>query len=939
MAKKLTPGQIRAIQARVGRLEPRGTDDLVQGQEGNRRLNSGIMGDLFSVLSRPSAATAQAASYALDKDPKTDILQGLLEGISGKSDKHFAQVLDEQGIKNPIVKGVAGFGLDVALDPLTYVGIKGTKGISPMRARSQAVQNLDPTSIPRAGYKDAVAATAEALERANPSSLHMTFAGKRITPDITGPSKVANTLRRVTGGPEFDRNLVSKVFSREAELPGGLANDARTYEAASMADYEHHQKGLKAIFKDLTPEERELVSLDLEAGIKSATPLSTQKAKDNPYGFQSVGDFTDFARETFKRYYDDEDKLGLHKPGQYDPNYVYKFPQKGYPDQYPGAPAGAKAGKPVKPVDWKTYSLTDMQVLKMQPVMDISEMLRLRAATHYRRMGRAKFVKDATEQFGIKVTDVNREHISQLGWKPVENHVLNDIGRTDDMKGWALPEPVIKVLNQTEQVLSDGNTGSDFMKKYDAVMRQWKFFNTTVSPGYYIRNSFSDAIQNMADGVWNPERYAQSRRVLADVRAGHATSLVNEIMGDTGLAKTMPEGRFVKIGGTNIPTDEVYKWYLRSGSKSGMITTEVTRELDPLTRQGFGQYVDRSKKALGDTGAAILKAEGKAADFNNLREDFWRMGHFIDGFDNNVKKGMTKEAAAMEAGKSVRRYNIDYGQLSSTEQKYMRRVFPFYAWFRRNLPLQMQMLFTKPGFMAAYPKGQDLVQTLFSADDGEGDYMVPKWMRELGPVRLAMANNEGNFANKLARFASGAGSGEAVFAPMLSGMTPIGDLGQIAEPFQRGLETGSITEGLRSAAALPANMATPFIRAPYEAATGMQTFNQQKIDGAEGWRRWALSQLGAGGRGAAMAATGDLNESQLTSTFAGIQAQPVTAKRQKGEFRHREDVLRAQIDFAKTQRLQAMRRPVTPENKAKITTPKIKRLQEYLKWAGKSVGA
>lgn len=927
--KKLTQGQLMAIKAQVERTQPAGNNDLVQGQEGNRRLNSGIMGDLFNVLSRPSAATATAASYALDKDPKTNILQGLVEGLSGKSDKHFATVLGEQGVTNPIAKGVGGFALDVALDPLTYLGIKGEKGISATRAESQAVQAADRAAVPRALFEDHVAQKAAEIRAADPSTLSLRFAGKQIGPKITGPSTVANKIKlALTGGDEFNRGAISRGLSREAELPGGIAETARVNEAKSMSGYEHHQKAIKTLFKDLTPEEKDLVTRHLEAGTyPTGQPFSTTAAQNNPSGFNDLSEVVDFSRKTLKAMFDDEVALGLRKAEDYNPNYVYKYFQN--PERTLKGGFNAADSK---------LSLLEAEAKGLKPVTDADEMLRMKAASHYRMTGRAQSILDVAEGFGLKAENpTSLDAVKHMGWKPMdEDHLLNPMAKSELLKGYYLPEPVLKVLNQTEQILTNDSVGSDFMKKYDAVMRQWKFFNTTVSPGYYIRNSFGDAIQNLADGVWNPQRYVQSRRVLADVRAGHAQSLLNEVMGDTGLARTMPEGRFVKIGDHNIPTQDYYKYYLQSGAKSGQITTEVTRELDPLTRQGFGQYIDRTKQAAAGAGSQVLKAEGKAAEFNNLREDFWRMGHHIDAMDELVKKGMSLPDAAMEAGRRVRKYNIDYGQLSSFEQKTMRRVFPFYAWFRRNLPLQMQMLFTKPGFMAAYPKGQDLVQTLFNADDGEGDYMVPKWMRELAPVRLAEANNEGNFANKLARRLSGAGSNDAVFAPLLTGMTPIGDLGQITEPLQRGLETGSPVEALRSAVAIPANMATPAVRGTYELATGKQTFNGQDITD---WPKWMLSQAGAGGRGAAMAVAGDVNESQATSSLTGLQVQPVTPARQKGEFRRREDVLRAQIDFAKTQRLQAMRRPVTPENKAKITSPKIKRLQDYLKWAGKSVGA
>jgi hypothetical protein len=68
----------------------------------------------------------------------------------------------------------------------------------------------------------------------------------------------------------------------------------------------------------------------------------------------------------------------------------------------------------------------------------------------------------------------------------------------------------------------------------------------------------------------------------------------------------------------------------------------------------------------------------------------------------------------------------------------------------------------------------------------------------------------------------------------------------------------------------------------------------------------------------------------------GLQVQANTAKRQRGEFMRREDILRAQILHAKTQRLQMMGKPVTEDNLKRVRTRRTDQLEKYLAKAGKA---
>src|SRR5215218_1887651 len=142
----------------------------------------------------------------------------------------------------------------------------------------------------------------------------------------------------------------------------------------------------------------------------------------------------------------------------------------------------------------------------------------------------------------------------------------------------------------------------------------------------------------------------------------------------------------------------------------------------------------------------------------------------------------------MDAGKRVGKFNIDYGNPSSFERRTVRRIIPFYSWMRRNVPLQVELLLTRPGLIAGYAKGNDLMQGLLGTDDGSGDYLIPKWIRDSGPVRVALANNKSSdWIDKVIRGLSGAKQGEAAFVPTISAMTPFGDIQHLTQPIQNAI--------------------------------------------------------------------------------------------------------------------------------------------------------
>ena len=85
----------------------------------------------------------------------------------------------------------------------------------------------------------------------------------------------------------------------------------------------------------------------------------------------------------------------------------------------------------------------------------------------------------------------------------------------------------------------------------------------------------------------------------------------------------------------------------------------------------------------------------------------------------------------------VFKYHFDYAPeaLTSFERHVMKRLFPFYTWFRNNIPLQISELVKKPGKFITLAKTQRAWNQQIPESKEELAY-IPNWMKEMFLLRL-----------------------------------------------------------------------------------------------------------------------------------------------------------------------------------------------------------
>jgi hypothetical protein len=169
-------------------------------------------------------------------------------------------------------------------------------------------------------------------------------------------------------------------------------------------------------------------------------------------------------------------------------------------------------------------------------------------------------------------------------------------------------------------------------------------------------------------------------------------------------------------------------------------------------------------------------------------ENRLRLGDFLA----SLKEGI----APSEAGKLVNDLHFNYGNSTDFERKVMKRIFPFYTFASRNIPLQLHMAASRPGMTLAQMK-------LMSSARGPDDY-VPDDLASGAAVPL------GTNADGTQRYLSGFGL-------------------PLEEAMQR-FQFRDRLPDVRGTARQWMGMVNPLLRAPVEQLTNLHFFSGRPLD-------------------------------------------------------------------------------------------------------------
>lgn len=662
-------------------------------------------------------------------------------GVALKDKSLGSDLLKDLGVKNKTVAGVGGFLLDVGADPATYLTLgasapakaagreaarkaqrtaarsvaaqraaqaaaaAATKRGTTSKAAEQAGRRAAKTHARRQGQK---AAQRAAQGKATNNGLDIRFAGRSVPGIVRATSaakrapravaartgadrtrigrKVDNAQRRVrdaarASASEFNPNITPVGVDRESYQ--AMRRAARTARART-------QRG--SVYAGLRANSYKRVGEENYAKVIDAIETGTVKALPGPLRQEARRLEQEFARMR-KREVRAGIKVGdaTKKPGI--AGYVKHLRLKNDP---PRPSSGGVGRRKVAPDFGKSrtegtlreknlaepgaYSEDIPQIYgqragqSARAVAQARMNAALRAAGRRPRAGEVDALADGEAVFRIKGSDLQK--ITKQSHPDVWRRAR--VGRA--------PGNVV-ILNENALKRTAGTVGGASDRTvpglaFDKVQGVWKMGATVINPGYYVRNVVGEGTNAYLKE--NPLRLARN--------AGTAARSLRELKRREEAAR-----RGVK------PERGPHAEMIDAAEDVGAVRAgQFARELGDLVESRKPGKL-RGRNRLGRVGRVASRSRDNV-------EDVFRLASFKGGLD----RGLKPEVAMQRASQT----HFDYGDLTPTERKAMRRVMPFYTFSSRNIPLQVKSLVQRPGKFAQYQKVREEVAKAFGLEPG-----------------------------------------------------------------------------------------------------------------------------------------------------------------------------------------------------------------------------
>lgn len=379
---------------------------------------------------------------------------------------------------------------------------------------------------------------------------------------------------------------------------------------------------------------------------------------------------------------------------------------------------------------------------------------------------------------------------------------------------------------------------SENLRYYDIGLRLWKTSVTIYSPSHHVRNIIGDMYLAWGDGVFNPKYYRRSAHIIrlkknyySDVIGSE--NLVSRDASQVAASLARPVNPDLVVAtlknGTKLDGNMVYEAAYREGilPHSGVIEdTEFGNAATTGLPQPFGGQVARKVRALSES-----------------REHYPRIAHFLHALES--ESGTTAEVF-QKAGMRVRKWHPDGSDLSIFEKRNMRRLFPFYSWSRKAIPLAVEMATRSPAKVTIVPKATFNLANAMGVD--------PQSLSQPFPVDKI-------FPNWIADLSTGPIVGDMLFGNQLDPVTSLGE--QFANNPLKGV----------------LNTLTPAAKIPMELGFGREALNNAPITDKTAYIDKQISFLNTFNR---MFNT-DLGAGSLQALATGDNANQLATKVQSGK--------------------------------------------------------
>ena len=346
----------------------------------------------------------------------------------------------------------------------------------------------------------------------------------------------------------------------------------------------------------------------------------------------------------------------------------------------------------------------------------------VRAKASTRAVESARMLTDWARVYGKPLAERTPDgrKIADLAVPPGWKRVPSDLPQLQDI---AFPPDIAETLAAHGAAIAEPGT---FMRYFDSAQGAWKAWTLGIFPVYHGRNMISDE--------WNATVLGGMGRGLKDGGAaalGRVNDAIRALDGWNTLRKVThigaPDAQYVfKLGSESYDAPTI----TNLAKKLGVINTGQVSEFYDVADAMRALPANIVEKGLDKLKNNAATRAGMAV--GNARENATRMALFMD----RIAKGDVPEQAALY----VKEHLFDYNELTEFERNVMRRLFPFYSYTRKNVPLQLSYLFKKPGALLGFQKARE--ELAGDQPLGIEGAQLPRFLREGLPVRMG-ANAEG----------------------------------------------------------------------------------------------------------------------------------------------------------------------------------------------------
>tara|TARA_R110002051_G_scaffold324566_1_gene422432 strand:- start:111 stop:3023 length:2913 start_codon:yes stop_codon:yes gene_type:complete len=424
---------------------------------------------------------------------------------------------------------------------------------------------------------------------------------------------------------------------------------------------------------------------------------------------------------------------------------------------------------------------------------------------------------DKAQEFGVKINkkkpgfDIHGNPIPS-GWKTI--------------RGTAFPSDFARILERTEDVLTNKNKLNWFGRHFDTIQNWWKKYALALRPAWHTRNAFGNVWNSyIIGGLTDARRYGEAAAIQKAMQTSKGS-----VVGQSDLIAGKITGKTVKkdfeVRGTGMTREEIYNEAVRRGVyEAGLFGSDV------------GETALRQSNIIGHT---QWKGVNKAFAAGKVVENNARLALFIDSIAKGIKqaakegrrdarklpiamKGRGKidsEAILDAASLNVRKSLFDYSDLSQFEKTVLKRAMPFYTWTRKNIPAQLRAVLEHPD---RAQKANILINGLQRDTGTINEEDIDRWVKDQFPIFLNAKDSEDTYT----------------FVTAMSYL-PTAELNRVFQD----------TEGLKDMAM---QMGTPLLKVPLEIFINYDHFKERPIDLLQNDRKrfgegfWNLHKIGRQG--------------------------------------------------------------------------------------------